>query len=235
MTVDIWSDIRCPFCYIGKKNFEKGLTDAGLLEKVKVVWHSFQLDPSLKTSPEKNSLEHFMESKGISRDRAEEMFSHVQSAAETAGIHFNMEGQKVANSYRGHLLIHLAQARGLGSEAEELLFRAQFVENRNIDDTITLMEIGKTLGLEEKEISEALTSDALGYAVMQDMQQAQQLGISGVPFFVINDKYGVSGAQPPEVFAEVLEKSWQEFSAGEKGLNILNSTGDSCDTEGNCD
>lgn len=233
MKVDIWSDIRCPFCYVGKKKFEKGLEQFGNGENIEVVWHSFQLDPSLKTQPEINPYEFFTKAKGITLEQAKMMHQHAASAGKEAGIDFNFDHSKVANSFRGHLLIQLAKTRNLANEMEEELFKAQFINGKNIDDETTLLEIGKSIGFTEEEIKNALTSDEMAYLVKQDMQTAAQLGINAVPFFVFNDKYGVSGAQQPELFTEVLEKSWSEFAEGDKGLKILNE-GDSCDVDGNC-
>ena len=117
---------------------------------------------------------------------------------------------------------------------EEALFEAQFLDGKNIDDEETLIQLAKSIGITEDEAKNALQSDELGYLVKQDMQIASQLGINAVPFFVINDKYGISGAQQPELFLEALEKTWEEFSSGDKGLQLINS-GDSCDIDGNCD
>ena len=234
MKVDIWSDIRCPFCYVGKKNFEKALDQFPHKDKVEVTWHSFQLDPDLKTQPEKNSLEYFAEAKRVSPEQAKEMHDHVSKAGKDAGINFNFEHQKIANSYRAHLLLQLAATKNLANEAEEALFKAQLVDGKNIDDEATLIEIGKSISLTETDIKQALQSDDFGMEVTRDMMLARQMGISGVPFFEINDKYGVSGAQPTTAFSEVLENSWKEFSAGDKGLQIIHG-GESCDVDGNCD
>lgn len=234
MKVDIWSDIRCPFCYVGKKNFEKALEQFPDHDKIEVTWHSFQLDPHLVTQPNKNSLDYFSEAKGVSADQAKAMYENVYKAGKAAGIDFNFDHQKVANSYRAHLLLKLAAEKKLANEAEEALFKAQLIEGKNIDDEATLIEIGKSISLSEDEIKNALQSDDFGLQVSQDMMLARQMGISGVPFFVINDKYGVSGAQPSPVFTEVLEKSWAEFSAGDQGLKIIHS-GESCEVDGNCD
>lgn len=233
MKVDIWSDIRCPFCFVGKRNFEKALAQFEARNDIEVTWHSFQLDPDLTTQPDLEAIKYFMKSKGISESQTKQMFAHAKQAGKNVGIDFNFEDQKIANSFRAHLLLHLAAKHGLANEAEEALFTAQLVDGKNIDDENTLIEIGKSLSLKEEEITAALVSDDFKFAVKQDMQLAQQMGISGVPFFVINDKYGVSGAQPTTVFTEVLEKSWQEFSKGDKGLHIIHQ-GESCDTAGNC-
>ena len=234
MKVDIWSDIRCPFCYVGKKNFEKALEQFPNKDNIEVTWHSFQLDPNLETQPNISSLDYFSKAKGVSEDQAKEMYEHVYSAGKAAGIDFNFDHQKVANSYRAHLLLQLAASKGLANDTEEALFIAQLIDGKNIDDEETLIQIGQSVGLTKEDIKAALDSDDFGLVVSQDMKQAQQMGISRVPFFVVNDKYGVSGAQPPTVFTEVLEKSWEEYSAGDQGLKILHS-GESCDTEGNCE
>lgn len=234
MKVDIWSDIRCPFCYVGKKNFEKALSDFSDASDIEVVWHSFQLDPQLKTQPERDPYEFFAEAKQIPLTQVKAMHQHALQAGKMAGIDFNFDESKVANSYRGHLLIQYAKTKGLGDEMKELMFKAQFIEGKNIDDPATLLEIGKQAGFTEDEINIALASDDLAHAISQDGLMARQLGINAVPFFVFNDKYGVSGAQQPALFLEVLEKSWEEFSSGDKGLQIINE-GDACDTDGNCD
>ena len=233
MKIDIWSDIRCPFCYVGKKKFEKALSQFPQAENVEVIWHSFQLDPNLQTQPDRNPYEFFSELKNMLIEQAKAMHQHVQNAGNEAGINFNFDESKIANSFRGHLLIQLAKTKGKADDMEEELFKAQFIDGKNIDDEATLMEIGRTVGFSDEEIANALQSDELANEVAQDGLMARQLGISGVPFFVFNDKYGVSGAQQPEHFLEVLQKSYEEFAAGDKGLQII-SRGDNCDIDGNC-
>lgn len=234
MKVDIWSDVRCPFCYVGKKKFEKALQNFAHSQEIKIQWHSFQLDPNLQTQPDKNPYEFFSEIKKVTAEQAKMMHEHAANAGKEIGIDFNFDDSKVANSFRAHLLIQLAKTKNLANEMEEALFRAQFLEGKNIDDEATLIEIGTTAGLTEQEIKDALNSDEMAYLVKQDMQIAAQLGINAVPFFVFNDKYGVSGAQQPALFQEVLEKSWAEFSGGDQGLQIL-SSGENCDVNGECD
>lgn len=234
MKVDIWSDIRCPFCYVGKKKFEKALEQFPNSEKIEINWHSFQLDPNLKTQPDTNPYDYFSKAKGIPVAQAKAMHEHAKNAGKEAGIDFNFDDSKVANSFRGHLLIQLAKKMNLSNEMEEALFEAQFITGKNIDDEATLLEVGKSVGLAEEDIKNALQSDEMAHAVAQDGLMARQLGINAVPFFVFNDKYAVSGAQQPEHFLEVLNKSFEEFSAGDKGLQII-SQGERCDVEGNCD
>ena len=234
MKINIWSDVRCPFCFVGKKKFEKALEKFPHSEKLEITWHSFQLDPQLITQPDVNPYEYFAKAKGITVERAKAMHEGAAMAGKEAGIDFNFDDSKVANSNKAHLLIQLSKTKNLANEMEEALFEAQFLDGKNIDDEETLIQLAKSIGITEDEAKNALQSDELGYLVKQDMQLAAQLGINAVPFFVINDKYGISGAQQPELFLEALEKTWEEFSSGDKGLQLINS-GDSCDIDGNCD
>ena len=234
MKINIWSDVRCPFCFVGKKKFEKALEKFPHSEKLEITWHSFQLDPQLITQPEVSPFEYFAKVKGITVERAKAMHEGAAMAGKEAGIDFNFDDSKVANSNKAHLLIQLSKTKNLANEMEEALFEAQFLDGKNIDDEETLIQLAKSIGITEDEAKNALQSDELGYLVKQDMQLAAQLGINAVPFFVINDKYGISGAQQPELFLEALEKTWEEFSSGDKGLQLINS-GESCDINGNCD
>lgn len=233
MKINIWSDVRCPFCFVGKKKFEKALEKFPHTEKLEITWHSFQLDPNLVTQTDINPYEYFAKAKGITLERAKAMHEGAAMAGKEAGIDFNFDDSKVANSYKAHLLIQLSKTKNLANEMEEALFEAQFLDGKNIDDEETLIQLAKSIGITEDEAKNALQSDELGYLVKQDMQLAAQLGINAVPFFVINDKYGISGAQQPELFLEALEKTWEEFSSGDKGLQLINSE-DSCEIDGNC-
>ncbi|SDL58855.1 Predicted dithiol-disulfide isomerase, DsbA family [Salinimicrobium catena] len=210
MTVDIWSDIRCPFCYIGKRNFETALEKFPEKEKIEVNWHSFQLDPNLETRPDLSTLDYFVQVKNVTKEQAQEMFSNVKQMAADTGVQIDPNSSVLANSYRAHLLLQLAIQKGKANQLKEKLFQAHFSEAKNIDDEQTLVDIAVAAGLDQQEAENALTSEELGYAVKQDEMQAQQIGVRGVPLFVFNDKYAVSGAQPAETFLEVLQKAWQE-------------------------
>ncbi len=233
MKVSIWSDVRCPFCYIGKHKFEKALEQFPNKSQVEMVWHSFELDPSLRTDPEKNTLDHLAESKGISRTQAEEMTQHAVRAAQEVGLELNFDTAVVANSFQSHKLIQLANSKNRGNDVKEALFKAHFSEGLNIDDKETLVQIGVSKGIDRETVEQALDSDDFSSKVRADQKQAQAFGIRGVPYFVFNDKYAVSGAQPTEVFLEVLEKSWDEFKEGNKIVEL--NSGDACSPEGNCD
>lgn len=213
MKVDIWSDIRCPFCYIGKKKFEKALEKFPHRDKVEVEWHSFQLDPGLKTQPDLDSVDYLAQVKGMPRDQVVQMHEHVNAAAKEVGLVFDFDRSIVANSFNAHRLIQLAKSQGLGDHAKEHLFRAHFTEGRNIDDANELRKIGVAVGLDPKAVDDMLASNAYAEKVQEDETVARHIGIRGVPFFVLNNKHALSGAQPPEVFLEALTKVWAEGAA----------------------
>lgn len=232
MEIDIWSDIRCPFCYIGKRKFEMALEKFAHKDKVNVTWKSFELDPGLITNAEVSAIDHLASAKGISKEQAKGMQDYVTNIAKEIDLDFNSKNSIVANSFNAHRLIQLAKTKGLGSEAEEALFKAHFAEGKNIDDNDTLFETGVSIGLAESEVKEIFTSEAFSKEVRQDEMQAQSLGINGVPFFVINNKYAVSGAQSPQTFLEALEQTWEEIKKEKQPLII--TEGKSCSTDGNC-
>jgi len=232
MNINIWSDVRCPFCYIGKRTFEIVLEKFPHKDEVKVAWHSFELDPNLETKTDVNAINYISEIKGISHEQAEGMHQQVTQVAKEIGLDSNFEKSIVANSFNAHRLIQLAKSHGLDSEAEEQLFKAHFIEGKNIDDNESLAQIGKAVGLNENEVKEMLTSDSFSSEVKQDETQAQSIGINGVPFFVLNDKYAVSGAQSPDVFLQALNQARNEFEQEKQPLII--TEGESCAVDGNC-
>lgn len=211
MEIKIWSDVRCPFCYIGKKKFEAALEQFPQKDEVKVIWKSFQLDPNLKTDAAGITLDYFVKAKGVSAEQARQMFSGATKMARETGLDFNLEESVPANSFMAHRLIQLAKSNGLGNEIEEALFKAHFTEAKNIDDVEVLIETAGSIGMDAEEVKYTLESDAYAYEVKQDELEARNIGVRGVPFFVFNDKYAVSGAQPSEAFLETLEKAWEEF------------------------
>src|SRR5688572_12197537 len=145
MKVDIWSDIRCPFCYIGKRKFEMALEQFPHKDKIEVVWRSFELDPNIKTDTSINYLEYLAQKKGISVPEVQQMLQHIVDAAKEVGLHFDSAKIVIANSFNAHRLIHLAKTKGFGNEAKEQLLKAFFIEGRNIDDDQTLTEIGSLI------------------------------------------------------------------------------------------
>lgn len=233
MKIEIWSDIRCPFCYIGKRKFEMALEKFEHKSDVEVEWKSFELDPNLVTQSDVNATSHLAHIKGISKERANEMQQYVKGVANQVGLDFHPDKAVVANSFNAHRLIQFAKTKGLGNEAEEALFKAHFIEGKNIDDKEVLLEIATGISIDESETREVLASDAFEKEVKRDEMQAQSFGISGVPFFVLNNKYAVSGAQSPETFLQALNQTWIESEEVKKPM-IINE-GESCTIDGTCD
>lgn len=235
MRIDIWSDVRCPFCYIGKHKFERALSRFNNKNEINVQWHSFELDPTLKTQPDMNDLEHLSKVKGMPKEQVKQMLGTASEMGKEIGLNLNFEKTTVANSFNAHRLIQLAKTKNLAGEIEEALFKAHFENGQNIDDKPTLKKIGASIGLEEADMDRTLFTDEFADKVEEDKRTAAQIGVRGVPFFVFNQKYAVSGAQPEEAFLEVLEKSWQEFKEESKPLIFNEDQGQSCDIDGNCD
>lgn len=234
MKIQIWSDVMCPFCYIGKRRFEAALQQFTHKEDVEIEWKSFQLNPNLKTDPNTNINQYLADIKGFTIDHAQQLNNHVTQMAAEAGLTYNFDKAVVANSFNAHRFAHLAKQHGLGNEAEEALFKAYFTDGKNIDDDEVLEELGTALGLDKNEIKQTLASNKFADDVKQDINQAQQLGITGVPFFVMNNKYGVSGAQAVPVFLQTLEKSYSEWEVTNNQPKLNMIEGDSCELGGDC-
>ena len=210
MKVDIWSDIACPWCYIGKRRFESALARFPHRESVEVTWHSYQLDPSLPEHYDGTELDYLATRKGMPREQVTRMFEHVTEVASGEGLAYDFDSLVVANSLRGHELIHLAASHGRQDEAKEALLSAHFEHGEDIGDVETLVRLGTSIGLDAGEVRSALADGTFAESVRDDIAQAQRYGISGVPFFVVDEKYGVSGAQPTELFTQVLDQAWGE-------------------------
>jgi len=210
MKVDIWSDIACPWCYIGKRRFESALAQFPHRESVEVTWHSYQLDPTLPEHYDGTELDYLATRKGMPREQVRQMFEHVAEVAVGEGLAYDFDSLVVANSLRGHELIHLAASHGRQDEAKEALLSAHFEHGEDIGDVEALVRIGDSVGLDTDEVRATLADGTFAQAVQDDIAQARRYGISGVPFFVVDEKYGVSGAQPTELFTQVLDQAWGE-------------------------
>lgn len=234
MKVEIWSDIMCPFCYIGKRKFEQALEQFEYSNNIEVRWRSFELAPDLKTDPSINTYEYLAEQKGWTLDYTKKVHARLTETAKEVGLDYNFDTVIPANSFNAHRLSHLAAKHGLQNKAEEQLFAAHFTEGKNIDDEETLIQIGVEIGLQEEEIRTILQSDQYKDDVRQDIVMARRVGVQGVPFFVINNKYAVSGAQQSSVFLEVLQKAYQEFKKESSFETVGNADGPACSPDGNC-
>ncbi|TYR36204.1 DsbA family oxidoreductase [Sphingobacterium phlebotomi] len=235
MKIEIWSDVMCPFCYIGKRNFETALAKFPEKEHIEVVWKSFQLDPTIPEVANETQEEYLVKRKGMSVEQVKGMLENVTQSAKQVGLDYHLDKSVMVNSQKAHQLIQFAKTKGLGDEVEERLFKAFFTEGKSIADLDTLTQLGKEIGLDEAELQTAFTDDKYAYLVKQDIQEARQIGVRGVPFFVIDRKYAVSGAQPAEAFVQNLEKAFPEWRKLNPESQLEITEGQSCTTDGKCD
>lgn len=242
MKVDIWSDIACPWCYIGLTRFERALAAFEHAEGVEVTLHSFQLDPSLPEAYDGTETQYLAQRKGMPEASVREMFGHVAQAAASEGLTLDFDTLKVANSRRAHRLLHAAASvsPAIAWELKRALFRAHFTDGESISDPDVLVRLAGETGLDTEVARAAIESDERDHEVAADIDAARQMGISGVPFFVLHDKYGISGAQPFEVFEQALAQVWAEAhpKPAFETLTIpglkQDATGPACGPEG-CD
>ncbi len=205
--IEIWSDVMCPFCYIGKRKFESALQQFEHKDKVKVIWKSYLLDPELVSDSTKSIHQHLSENKGWSLQYAKEMGEYVSKMAFETDLIYHMDDVKVANTFDAHRLIQLAKQKNKADELEERLFKAYFTEGKNLADKSVLINIAEESGLERKEVELVLGSKAYTKEVLDDVKEAENIGVSGVPYFVFNRKFAVSGAQSADTFLSALQKA----------------------------
>lgn len=225
MEIEIWSDVLCPFCYIGKRKFETALQAFGQQDKVQITWKSFQLDPDFQASKGQNYSTYLQSRKGWSDQQVKEMLAHVTDMAQQAGLDFHFEKAILANSYQAHRLLHFAKEGGKQNELKEALLKAHFVEGKDVADLPTLTSLATSVGLDQHEVEAFLHSQTFEQEVQQDIYEARQVGVRGVPFFVFDRKYAVSGAQDSAVFLQALQKSFAEATQ---------TQGATCDVDGIC-
>ena len=206
MKVEIWSDIICPWCYIGKRRFETALADVEA--PVEVEWRSFQLDPTYPRGKAVPVYDALTEKFG---GQVREMTERVTALAAVEGLHYDYDHAVMVNTFDAHRLTHLAKSQGLGGEMHERLMRAQLIEGETINDVDTLVRLAEEVGVEGAH--PVVTSDQYTDDVNADIREARLLGATGVPFFVLDRKYGVSGAQPAEVFEQALRQALESSAA----------------------
>ncbi|MGQ7946119.1 DsbA family oxidoreductase [Flavobacterium sp. WC2509] len=234
LKIQIWSDIMCPFCYIGKRKIEEALSQFENKDSVAIEWKSFQLDPSFVATPNENIADHLAEKYGRDIDWAQSTLENMTENAKKSGLEFHFEKSILANSLNAHRLMHLAKKYQSSNELKEQLFKAYLTNGQNVNDWDMLQEIGEKIGLPIEEIKELKTTNIYTNEVRQDQQEAQSLGVTGVPFFVFDNKYAVSGAQATDVFLKTLEKTWEEGNFNTP-IQIQNPTeANSCGIDG-CD
>lgn len=210
MKIEIWSDIICPFCYIGKRKFELALQDFKHKETVEIEWKSFQLDPSMQRQVPGSIDQYLSEKKGMTIEEAKQLNQQVTNMAKEVGLDYHFEKAIPNNTILAHQLLHFARQHNKQNEMKERLLQAYFIKGEDIGDINQLGEIARELGLDDKVAVESMTTNAYADEIEVDQYHAQQIGVRGVPFFVFNNKYAISGAQAVEAFSELIEKVWQE-------------------------
>lgn len=210
MKIEIWSDVACPWCYIGKRRFEAALADFPHRDSVEVKWRSYQLDPTLPEHYDGTELEYLSTRKGMAQAQVSQMFDHVTEQAKSEGLDYRFDQVVVANSFTAHRLIHLAAKHGCQDAAKERLLSDHFEHGKDIGSTEYLTDLGQSLDINGDEVAELFTTDKYADDVRFDFEEARTLGVTGVPFFVIDRKFGLSGAQPADTFTAALNQAWQE-------------------------
>lgn len=205
--VDIWSDVQCPWCYIGKRKFEAGVKEFG--RPVEIEYHSFELAPDTPVDFEGTPKQYLAERKGLSPEQVDVMLERVTGIASSVGLNYDYDSIKQTNMIKAHELLHLAKAHGKQIEMKERLLKAYFEEGKHVGKIENLADLATEVGLDRAEVVDALTNETYLAAVKADMAQAQAYGINGVPFYVIDGKYGISGAQDAATFAAALTEASQ--------------------------
>lgn len=229
LAIDVWSDIACPWCYVGKRHLEAALARFEHASAVTIHWRAFELDPSAPAVLDTHTsyAERLARKYGRSVAQAEGMIAHMVSVAAQDGLEMRFDRIRPGNTFDGHRLIHLAAAQGRGGEAKERLLRAYFTEGLAVGDRSTLQALGEELGLDGGAVAEMLASGQHSEAVRGEEAEARRLGISGVPFFVLGGRYGVSGAQPADVLLQALRTAWDALPEEPETL-----AGETCGPEG---
>ena len=233
MKVEIWSDVVCPWCYIGKRNLEAALEGFEHRDEVEVVWRSFELDPGAPAQRQGPYVERLAKKYRTSVEGAQGMIDRMTEAGAAVGLDMRFDLAKPGNTFDAHRLLHLAASHGLQDELKERLFRATFTEGEAIGDPGVLVRLAGDVGLDPDEVEEVLASGALAEEVRAEEAEATALEITGVPFFVVDRTFAVSGAHPPQALRRILEKAW---AASHPPLLVLadgdaapGCDGDACD------
>jgi len=237
MKVEIWSDVMCPFCYIGKRHFEQAIEKLPFKEEIEVNWKSYQLNPDYHNANNETIYDYLSRSKGMPIEQAKQMTQQVVDMASNAGLKIDFDTNIPANTFNAHRLIHLAAKHNLQNLAEEKLFEAHFVNSRNIGDIGVLVDLAVEIGLDRVEAEEVLSGNQFAEAVRYDIYESQNLGIRGVPYFVMDRKYAVSGAQPVQAFTDALTQSFTEWKENQpkSTLTSLNKNDDAICDENGCE
>ena len=225
MLVEIWSDVACPWCYVGKRRFEKALELFEHRDEVEVRWRSFELDPSAPAERDHSGPEHLAAKYGTTLEQARLMNRRLEEAAAAEGLDFRLDTLRTGNTFDTHRVIHLAAERGVADAVKEAFLHAYFTDNELMSDHGVLERLAVAAGLRAEEVRVVLTSDRYAAEVRADEAEAGRLGANGVPFFVVDRAFGVSGAQPSDLFTDVLERAWAQAHP----LTMVSGNGKACE------
>lgn len=217
LRIEVWSDIVCPWCYIGKRRLERALASFEHADEVELVWRSFQLDPDFAQGVSEPVHESLAKKMNAPREQVVAMTEQVRQVAAQEGLEYDMEGGVMVNTFDAHRLTHLAREHGLGDVAHERLMRAQLVEARVLNDVDTLVELAGQIGLDTERARTVVEGQEYADQVREDIEEARRLGANGVPFFVFDRALGVSGAQPLDVFSSALDQAYAQKVASGQG------------------
>ncbi|HZH67998.1 MAG TPA: DsbA family oxidoreductase [Chitinophagales bacterium] len=237
--VEVWSDIVCPFCYIGKRNYEQALADFAHSDDLVVEFKSYQLDPEFIQDPNKKSDQRAELARKYKRtpEQIDAMYQQIEQSAKSVGLEYHLDQAIRFNTFDAHRIGQVAKEKGIDEQYYENLFRAYFTEGKDLGNQKVLKKEAMQSGLIEADIEKALEGDDYAYKVKQDIAEGANLGVTGVPFFVFNRRYGVSGAQPPQLFLETMQMAYDDWKKSDAPQ--LKTVGDSdaasCDVDGNCD
>jgi predicted DsbA family dithiol-disulfide isomerase len=235
MKIEIWSDIVCPFCYIGKRKFDNALAQFEHKDSVELIWHSYQLFPDYQQKQGSNFFEEVGKLKGISKEQSIRLHNQITQYAKAAGLDYNFDSITFPNTFMAHRFAHYAKKYNLQNEAEERLFAAYFTEGKNIDNINVLAELGREIGLEIDSVKKILNTNLYADEVKKDIEAARDLNISGVPYFLIDNEFSISGAQDATMFLKVMEQAWEARKKAASAYGVQGVSGNSCDVTGRCD
>lgn len=233
MKIEVWSDYVCPFCYIGKRRLEEGLKQSGLEGKAEVEYKAYQLDPNTPVASDRSLLEGLAAKFNVSMSEAENMMKNIAEQAKTVGLHYQVNKMKSSNTMDAHRLAKFAKQHGKEAQVTERLLHGYFVEGEQIDTEEVLLAVAKEAGLDAEQTKAMLNSDDFTDQVQADIEEAREIGVQGVPFFVVNRKYAISGAQSTEAFVEALEKIAKEEGI-QPSLQVLGGDGGGQCDDGSC-
>lgn len=222
MQIEVWSDVMCPFCYIGKKKFEMALAQFPYRDKVELVWKSFQLMPELQSGTAQKLEKILIEEKGITHDQITEMNAGVVQTGKKVGIDFHFDRVYASNTFHAHRLLHFAKQNNKQHEAEEVLFHSFFTAGKNIDDISVLVDLCEQIGIDTEALRQVLENGSFADAVKEDINRAQEIGIQGVPYFIFDKSEAVSGARDPYIFLDVLAETYAKWE--EKNQSNFNTS-----------